>query len=203
MDETNPFASPLHLGTAMPVQAIPVAQPEGGIWRDNGVLVMRKTAVLPNICVKSNTPCEGQRLKRDMYWHHPAIFLTILLSIWIYIILALVLRKKATVWIPLSEEWWARRRQAITIGWSLVLLGALIAILCPIVGTANKIDLLLLGIPLGVVIGLGGAIYGLMAARMVAAKKVDDEFVWIKGIHPAYVASLPDFAPWQSDPRLR
>ncbi|MCE9546321.1 MAG: hypothetical protein K8T25_12475 [Planctomycetia bacterium] len=153
--------------------------------------------------MKSNEPCEGPRLKRNLHWHHPAIYLTILLSIWIYIILALVLRKKATVWIPLSPQWWARRRRAIMIGWGAVALGVAMAIICPIVGNAIKYDVLVMGIPLGIVVALVGAIYGLMAARMVSSKKVDDEFVWIAGVHPAYVGALPVFEPWQPNPRLR
>ena len=99
------------------------------MWRDGRLLVMRKDVTLPDICVKSNEPCQGRRLKRTMYWHHPAIFLTVLLGLLIYVVCALVLRKSATVWIPLTDQWWGRRRRAIAIAWGVVAAGVLCLIL--------------------------------------------------------------------------
>ena len=49
----------------------------------------------------------------------------------------------------------------------------------------------------GVVLGLFAAIYGLIAARMVVAERISDDYVWLKGVHPDFLASLP---PWPYTP---
>ena len=43
----------------------------------------------------------------------------------------------------------------------------------------------------GMALFLFGAIYGLVAARMVSPTKIDDHYVWLKGAHPEYLASFP------------
>lgn len=74
-----------------------------GLWRKGNILVMHKNVQLPDRCVKSNAPT-NRRLKRNLSWHHPAVFLSILISPLIYIILALILRKTANIYIGLSDE---------------------------------------------------------------------------------------------------
>ena len=44
---------------------------------------------------------------------------------------------------------------------------------------------------LGVLVFFGGALYGLIAARMVAPKRISDDYVWLKGVHPDFLAELP------------
>jgi len=53
-----------------------------GVWRDNKTLVMTKDALLPDQCVKCNAPAHGFKLKRKLTWHHPALYLIILVA-WI------------------------------------------------------------------------------------------------------------------------
>ena len=45
----------------------------------------------------------------------------------------------------------------------------------------------------GMLVFLGGALYGLLAARMVSPRKIDNDFIWVKGVCPEYLAELP---PW-------
>lgn len=161
---------------------------EDGIWQQGSLLVMRKTAVLPPRCVKSNVPTD-RTLKRSLSWHHPAIFLSILISLCIYIILALILSKKAVIHIGLSDVWFARRRRAIMIGW-----GAVLASIAMVIGGAALIDqngsfgILIIA---GIFVFLFGAIYGLVASRMVSPTKIDDTYVWLKGVNKEYLALLP------------
>ncbi|MCE9554877.1 MAG: hypothetical protein K8T91_16095 [Planctomycetes bacterium] len=196
MSQVNPFEShqlPSESGGVVQAQVVYEPKVPVGIWKDRRLLVMHKHATLPDICVKSNTPCQGRRLKRNMYWHHPALFLTVLLGVLVYAILAVVIRKNAVVWVPLSEEWWARRRRAIAIGWGLALLGFVVAIGGPILAAQTKTDWLGFGVLAGIGLMLTGMIYGASQAPMVSPKRIDDEYVWLKGVHPAYVAALPDY----------
>ena len=182
----NPYAPPV---TVSPFADMEAAK-STGLWRKGTVLVMHKRAQLPARCVKSNEPAKG-RLKRVLYWHHPAIYLSILISIWIYIILALALRKSATIYIGLSNEWFRKRRRAIRIGWLSVLAG--IGIFVVGIVSIDRTPALGWLIGIGVLVLLFGAIYGLIAARMVVAQRISDDYVWLKGVHPEYLAGLPEW----------
>jgi len=159
-----------------------------GIWQQGSLLVMRKDAVLPDRCVKSNVVAE-RKLKRSLSWHHPAIFLSILISLCVYIILALILSKKAVIYIGLSDEWFAKRRRAIIIGWGSVL--ASIAMVIVGIAMVDRNDAFGILIFAGFVVFLFGAIYGLVASRMVSPSKIDDNYVWLKGVNKEYLAMLP------------
>ena len=190
MNDHNPYASPQSELVMAEALRAGGAQPQNiGPWRDGNLLVMHKNAVLPDRCVKSNQPAHGRRLKRNLSWHHPAIFLAILVHLFIYIILALALRKTATIYIGLSDEWFARRRRAIIIGWGL-LIGGMVALITGI-AYVESVDLAWLLILAGIMIGLGGALYGAFAARMVAPKRITDTYIWLKGVHPDFLADLP------------
>lgn len=194
MEQPNPYAAPQEFH--MPEAGQPPGSPlEGGatsegLWCQGNLLVMNKYAPLPDRCVKSNEPASG-RLKRNLSWHHPAVYAAILAHLFIYIILALVMRKTATIYIGLSDEWFARRRRTILISWISVLLSfVLIGVGFANVDTGNNLVWLIL---VGFVLFFGGLIYGLIAARMVSAKRIDDTYVWLKGVHPDFLAKLP---PW-------
>jgi len=182
----NPYAPPL---TEPVVYEAEIVDSQG-LWRKGNILVMWKGSQLPARCVKSNQPTD-RRLKRSLYWHHPAIYLSILISIWIYIILALVLRKSATIYIGLSDEWFAKRHRAMFIGWLLVLAGITMFVLgVGSVDRSHTFPWMLLASPF---VFVGGAIYGLLAARMVAPQRISNDYVWLKGVHPDFLADLPEW----------
>ena len=189
MPEFNPYTPPQ-------IPSIPPPLPDGytpdGVWRQGKLLVMHKQAILPDRCVKSNQPAEGRRLKRSMSWHHPAIFLAICAGILVYIILALVLSKRATIYIGLSEEWFARRRRAIIIGWIVVLASVGMFVTAGVYSDRLGEEIVAPLILAGVATFFAGAIYGLVAARMVAPTKITSEHIWIKGVQPEYLATLPE-----------
>ncbi len=194
MSEVNPFASPLSTDL---VAAVP-AQPQENQWvyRKGKLLVMHKQAVLPDRCVKSNRPAYGQRLKRKLYWYHPLLYLTILVHLVLFLVLVLILQKKATIYVGLSEQWFRKRRWRIAVSWSLVLAGVAMVV----AGVFSVIDNVrpgAVGIPLGILVILGGAFYGALATRLVAAKRITDDYVWLKGVHPDFLAALP---PWPYEP---
>ncbi len=189
-DSGNPFASPQSGSGGY------LAGPPGdGLWRKGKLLVMDKFAPLPDRCVKSNQPAGGRTLKRNLSWHHPWVFILLLISIWVYVIVALIIRKQATIHIGLSEAWFGKRRKAMLVGWTLALLGiAAVIASFPMMERVSAAPLLLIG---GIVAFLGAAIYGLVAARMVVAARINERYVWLKGVHPDFLATLPD---WPNNP---
>jgi hypothetical protein len=79
------------------------------IWRSDKLLVAAPGAELPDRCVKCNAPAGGRRLKRTLYYHHPAIYLLLLCNLIIFAIVALIVRKRAVLQIGLCEHHLARR----------------------------------------------------------------------------------------------
>ena len=159
---------------------------QGGVWRDQSTLVMSKDAQLPDRCVKCNRPANGQHLKRTIYWHNPIFYILIFAGVLIYFIVAMFVRWKATVQVPLCETHLARRRYLLIAGWILLLLGIggfIIAI------AANELIFTLLGF----LCLLAGFILLIASARIVLPVKIDERFVWLKGINKDYLNQLPQW----------
>src|SRR5947209_4833751 len=55
--------------------------PAAGVWHSGKDVVAAKGASFPDRCVKCNAPCHGWRLKRNLYWYPPYVFLLILFSL--------------------------------------------------------------------------------------------------------------------------
>jgi hypothetical protein len=161
----------------------------GGIWRDQATLVMTKDASLPDRCVKCNAPANGLRLKRRLAWHYPVLYLVALIALLIYVILAAMLSKRATVFLGLCQTHFQRRRKQTAIGWLLLAAGLITAI------AAIAYDYPLLALA-GFSALLFAAFFLVLVSRVVVVKKIDDRLVWLNGIHSAYLAQLP---PWQEN----
>jgi hypothetical protein len=156
------------------------------MWRDNTKLVVGRDAQLPDRCVKCNAPANGNRLVKKMYWHPQAYYLLICVGFIFYIIAALIVRKQATVAIGLCQTHLKKRKTAILVTWSLVAL-------------AFALFFIAAGADVGALAGVGGLlllaamIYGAIAVPTVAPTKIDDRFVWLKGVNSQFLASLPEY----------
>jgi hypothetical protein len=186
--QVNPYAAPQ---MPQPYEVKPAPGYQGGVWRRGRVLIMHQRAQLPPICVKSGAPA-ATWLKRDLSWHHPLCYLGLLGGLIPFVILALVMTKRATVHVGLTEEWAARRKKWLMIGWGVGLSGLAIFI-GGFVLIANEVNVGAIGIPLGLVVGLGGAIAGSIGASIVTPKKIDANYVWLNGVHPDVLNMFPEW----------
>ena len=148
---------------------------------------MSKDATLPDRCVKCNRPADGLHLKRTLYWHNQLIYALILAGVILYLVVSLIVRKTATVNVPLCETHLARRRNKLIVGWLLISLG----LGGFIFAVANNYPMLILGAALIILVGF---IFAIAAARIVIPTKIDDRFVWLKGINKDYLDQLPQWA---------
>ena len=187
MPEVNPFASPMSADQAAAAPA--EAQQIQSLYRKGNLLVMHRNAVLPERCVKSNQPADGY-LRRNSLGFDPAAYLTLLLGLLGVVILVLIMQKKATIHVGLSAEWFRKRRRTIAIAWAIVAAGVAIALASGFL-VANWRPDAALGIALGMLLVLGGASYGSIAAPLVVPKRISKDFIWLKGVHPDFLASLP------------
>jgi hypothetical protein len=146
---------------------------------------MSRDAELPPRCVKCNVPTH-LRLKRKLTWHHPLIYILVFIALLIYLIVAMIIRKAATVEIGLCHEHLAKRQRDlwITIGLLIAgLLGLALAIAYSD-GTYLLVGFLAL---------IASLIYGIVAVRVVAPAKIDDQFVWLSGVNKHYLNELPQW----------
>lgn len=163
----------------------------GGFWRDGNTLVFSKGAHFPNRCVKSNVPTDRQ-LTRNLAWYPQWLWLLLILTgPLIFIIVALCLQKKARVEIGLSDEWFGKRTRATLLGWGSVVIGILVIIVGA--NSSAKDGTPTLIVILGIVIGVVGAIIGLMTARIVFPKKITDTHVWLGGVGPEFLGEYPQW----------
>ena len=159
------------------------------IWRDGKFLVAARDTVLPDRCVKCNRPARGIRMTKKLYWHPPAYYLLVCAGLLLYAIVALIVRKTATLHLGICEEHKNKRRRSIAIAWSLV---GVAIVLFVVAASTNE------GAFAGfaVLLILGAIIFGIVTTQLVAPVKIDHQgVVWLKGIPPAYLEGLPAYRP--------
>jgi hypothetical protein len=187
MDEFNPYAAP----KAEISRDAPWIDEDIDIWRDGKTLVVKKAkkgVILPARCVKCNAPA-AQMLKRNLMWHPPGWYFMIIISLPIYIIVALIVRQTIKLEVGLCETHRGKRRLAITIGWVLSLLG--IGLLVAGLIITNDLSPYLVGI--GIASLLIGILYGNFGAQTLTAQRIDKHFARLNGAGPAYLTVFPDW----------
>lgn len=155
------------------------------LWRSGKVLVAKHDAVLPDRCVKCNAPAT-RRLPRKLYWHHPAVFLLILCSILIYLVVAIIVRKRANIDIGLCQAHFERRKRDILISWVAALLGI------GMIVAAVMYESGLAGVG-GAVVLIGSLVYAAVVTPMVSPKRIDREQVFLKGACKEFLEGLPEW----------
>ncbi len=143
--------------------APPSSDIEGKSAADTAELVVSGRDVLtpdgltwPDRCVVCGAPAIGYRQTLKLFWHHPAVYLTLMFNIIIYAIVAALVRRRATVHVGVCDVHRRRRRNGFLVGWlglltgiammigagtgllpgmegTLIVVGALLAVTCPIV----------------------------------------------------------------------
>ncbi|MCD6050616.1 MAG: hypothetical protein K0Q55_2019 [Verrucomicrobia bacterium] len=158
----------------------------GSLWRSGKILVMTPDADLPDFCVKCNAPATGQRLKRNLFWHNPLLYLLILINLIIYAIAASLSGKKASIHIGLCDRHRKNRWIAMACGWGSFALGILII---AVSGSMESWVMFFLGLTVLLV----GIIAGVSLSAVVSAKKITAGHLFVKGVCPEYLARLPEW----------
>jgi hypothetical protein len=170
----------------LPQQGQPYAQGEG-VWREDKMLVMQRTARLPEYCIKCGAPLDRPMLPRTLRWQHPALALLLLAGLpglILYFIIALIVRKTARVDIGICEEHAGKRRTAILVSWLIFLLSLAFFALA-IVQESGGSALF------GVLLLLMSLIYAIGWAKLVRVKKIDEHYVCLKGIDETFLSMFP------------
>lgn len=180
MDALNPYAAP-----QAPLQA-EAAVVEGKYWRDGKQLVVRDQCKLPARCIKCGASAPLAAKPRKFYWHSPALYLLILLSILVYAIVAMIVRKKIEVTLGLCAEHAQRRK----LGIAACLAGIAAGFALLFTGLARDSSAMTLA---GPVLVLAGIVCGLVLGRLLVPVRIDRDFARFNGCGPAFLALLPVF----------
>ena len=160
-----------------------------GAWREKNILIVSKNWVLPPTCVKCGAPAEGQAVLRKFYWHHPALYLLILLpyGLFVYLVVALVVMKRGNVFIGLCPTHRRRRWIWPAAGMALALGG----IAGFVYGAGTETPLWLAAGAVGFISGLVLVVMG----QTLRAKRIDAHYLWLKGVSPDFLGQFPAVAP--------
>lgn len=159
-------------------------QEGGGVWRDGNTVVMHKTARLPDYCIKCGVEANGSHLRKKLRWHHPALVLLILAGFLIYLIVALIVRKSATVDLSLCADHMRKHRTALIATWLMFLIGLAFMVLAIGAESGGSAGF-------GLLLLFGSVISALSWARVVTVQKIDDNYVWLRSIDENFLARLP------------
>lgn len=161
--DINPYAPP-----NAPIHS--AATRDANIAIDGNYLrVPRGGAVLAPRCVKCNEP-GAKALVRELYWHTPWLYVLIVFpGILIYAVVAMIVRKKASVQVSLCERHLSLRRTGIAIAWGIPLAGITGLIALPEA----------VGFPLLVAALFFGPVIGVLMARVIDARRMDETHAWL------------------------
>ncbi|WP_257388845.1 hypothetical protein [Tahibacter caeni] len=154
------------------------------VWRAGDRAVFRPGDDLPPRCVKCNADAEQPVKERAMHWHTPWLYLLLLVSILIYVIVALIVRKSAKVSPGLCAEHRLARRNIILGSWLAALAGMGLMALS-IDRSSGPLALL------AAAVMLGSLIFGMVKGRIVYPTHIDAQRIELKGCGEAFLASLP------------
>jgi hypothetical protein len=147
---------------------------EAGICREGRYLVIpARGASLPARCVVCNQATD-RRAQRKLYWHPSGYYLLILISVVIYVIVAVIVRKRAYFELGICEQHAIRRRLGLWLGW----LGTPVCLIGLFVANAADIKSTLLYTMLA--LGFAACPFtGFALARVVSAKRIDESQAWL------------------------
>ena len=151
-------------------------------------MVMAEDAELPDRCVKTDRPADGEWADLRLQWHHPALYLVLLVNLIVYFIVAYFASTRVVVHVGITLPVLASAQRARRLTWALLLAGLA---LCVVAATTSLLLLLGPGVALMVV----SIPVFFVRGRLIWATRIEHGYVWIAGVHPDYLARLPEWTP--------
>lgn len=168
------------------------------MWRDGNLLVIGRGEPFPDWCVRTNRPADGKWFRQQLTC----------LPLWTRLISVLLLpvgwlapfgwivkeatTRSAVIHLGVSRIFVRRRRCSLAVT-CLILAAGYGVIACSVCwvpwGDGNT------WLVIGGALALGWGLFrSVKAARIVTAKRITGEFIWLKGAHPDFLAELPEWS---------
>lgn len=181
--DDNPYRAPQ--APAWPPQ-IPAAGPHAWpVWRDGQDVLAMQGQPFPARCVRCNAPIALPARPRKFYWHSPRLYLLILLHLVIYLIVALIVRKRSEHRVGLCPAHAQRRRGFLALAWSSPLAGLLAGVLVGMAFGSGP------GALVGPVVVLVLLVVGVRGARILVPVRMGGSMARYRGTGEAFRQSLP------------
>ena len=175
----NPYAAP-----QARIEPTFGGTPAQGCWRiGRDTLFVSRYADLPQRCVKCNEPAHKAPKRRSYYWHSSGWYLLILVSLILYAVAAMFVRKKAEASPALCASHASQRTRRVLGAFAAVIGGCLAAWVALLY---QRPDIALLFFIAGLLTSIGIAIW----ARIIYAVQIDERGARFKGCGPAFLDSL-------------
>lgn len=199
-------AVPMATPAPLLAYAVPTAYQQNvagsAAWQEGNTLVVLKGTYVCDRCVKCGQPAAGGPIKRTLYWHPWGYYLIILiglplyaLGVLLYVLVALMVREKGTVFVGLCAAHRKRRLIGLLSAWTLALGG--IALMCSgainpprSTGGSSSSTVQMWFVLGGMTMLLGGIVVG-FALPIVRARKIDQHYIWLRGAGREFLATLP------------
>ena len=146
-------------------------------------LVMHRNALLPDRCVKCNAPVGGRRLRRQLWYINPILYILAISPI-IFLVVYLIVRKGAKVDVGVCEAHMQQRRTMLAVGWCVFVLAILSFPFAAVIESPWPALL-------GFLMLIGSIVPLSIGNKFVTPARIDDHYVWLKGACREYLASLP------------
>lgn len=159
--------------------------------RDGSILMCSTDTALPDRCIQCNADAPGPRLRRKLHWHSSWIYALILVSLWIYLIVALCVRKSGVIHFNVCPLHRRKHLQWSLIGWSsaLIGLGGFLGFM-----SSNQLGAAFFCLVTGLVLCIVAA----LKARYLKATKIEGDQMQVQGVCSAMLEAYPQ---WSQNPR--
>ncbi len=140
---------------------------------------------LPPLCIKCGAPATS-RLSKSFHWHAPWVYVFLLLGVLPYAFLALLLRTRIDMRIPLCVGHRRRRRNLILAGWLLAVVGIAVPIALGLAGIDP-----VLSVALAFLAVLTAIVLGFVVSRPLVPTFIDREGAAFTGAGEGFLSKLP------------
>lgn len=170
----NPYAPPQSVSEAS----------SSACYRDGKLLVVPTGQALPERCIKCNAPAILDK-PRTFSWHSPGWYVLLFVAILVYIIAAVIVRKKVKLAVGLCAAHRQRRRTFLLTALGLLVFG------CLSIFVAIQFEFELLGW-LAVPVLLVALIVALYASSTLSPARIEDAEARFRGCGEVFLNSLPE-----------
>lgn len=158
---------------------------EGEAWRQRrDVIIRRHDASFPHRCIKCNADAKVVAPLRLSYLN-PWFYLLFFINIFVLLLVGLIFQKSVRVAVPLCKDHHRRHRRFVRTMWVLFFAGIVALVAAALHQSGELLAVILVLLLIGAVVAIGG--------RLVYARKIDKEFVWVRGAGDRFLRSLPEF----------
>lgn len=183
--ELNPYAPP-----AAPLSRPSFGDALTGVVRDGKFLVVKRgheSQVPAGSCIKCGAP-SAKAVKKGYYWHNPFLYALILVHIFIYLIVAVIVRKTMKIECGLCEQHSRRRKRLILGAWGCFA-AAIVSAVGGVSDAFSQPAVLWIGFAVLLIASLVFAV--LVTRAVVLPKKITSEFGCFMGAGEEFLAQLP------------